>query len=557
MDGTTMVFSGLEPTNRPDLVAPIPPPVAPASCVPGTGPAGALEFTAASFAIGETPDAFPVVSISRNGGSSGAVTATITTTDGTAINGADYRRVNTSVFFGDGESEPRFVRMPLLLDSLTEPAESVNLSLSQPGGCATLGTQSTAVLTIVDDDTPPPTGTPGFLDATFGTEGKASAAAFGGDRSAMALQPDGKIVMVGGTFADFDIARFNADGSLDSTFDADGKVTTDMVANEQEEALAVAVQSDGKIVVAGYTGTAGPGGPSNFALARYEANGALDTSFGANGKVVSGVAGNAYAIDIQPDGKIVVAGEVPLGSSTDFSDFAVARYNANGTLDSTFSSDGKLTTDVGAGTNTARNIVLQPNGAIVVSGEPFGAFTGSLRTDVVRYDVNGALDPAFGTGGVLTLSGARVGEGLALQGEKLVLVGSIEVGVAPAISSQFAVRRLNSDGSPDNSFGTAGAVSTAFTDRGDSAFGVAVQADGKIVVAGRSSSQSNPDFAVARFNQDGAPDTSFANAGKQTIDFFGFNDIAESVVVQADGKIVLGGLARNSVDGYGLARILP
>jgi uncharacterized delta-60 repeat protein len=309
-------------------------------------------------------------------------------------------------------------------------------------------------------------------------------------------------------------------------------------------------------VVAGYTGTPGPGGPANFALARYEANGALDSSFGANGKVVTGVVGNAYALALQPDGKIVVAGEVPLSNATDFSDFVVARYNANGTPDTTFSADGKLTTNIGAGTNTARNIVVQANGAIVVSGEPIGTFAGSDHTDVVRYDSAGALDPTFGTGGVLTLAGARVGEGLALQAGKLVLAGSV-VDAPPAITSQFAVRRLNADGSPDSNFGEGGAATVKFSDRSDSAFAVAVQTDGKIVVAGRSSGQSNADFAVARLDANGVLDTTFANAGKQAIDFFGFTDFAESVLLQADGKIVVGGLARESVDGFGLARIHP
>jgi uncharacterized delta-60 repeat protein len=559
--GDMIVFDGLEPTNRPDSTVPIQAPVAPAACVPGPGPdaaAGVLEFSTGAFTIDENPGVAPVVEITRTGGSTGAVTATFTTRDGTATGGVDYEAVNTSVYFGDGETEPRVVRIPITLDSLIEPDKTVTLTLSQPGGCAALGARSTAVLTIRSDDQPPSTGSPGALDPAFGTAGKASVPAFGGDRSAMALQPDGKIVMVGGTFADFVLARFNADGSLDTTFDADGKVTTDMVAGEQEEALAVAVQADGKIIVAGYTGTAGPGGPANFALARYNADGSLDATFGSAGKVVSGVQGLGYAVAIQSDGKIVIAGEIPLSSGADFSDFAVARYNANGTLDSTFSADGKLTTNIGGGTNTARSIALQPDGAILVSGEPVGVFTGSDHTDVVKYDGSGVPDSGFGTGGMLTLGGARVGEGLAVQGDgKLVMVGSVDVGVAPAVRSQFAVRRLNANGTPDTAFGTAGAVSTPFTDRGDSAFAVTLQVDGRIIVAGRSSSQSNPDFAVARYNRDGTLDTTFANAGKQTVDFFGFNDIAESVAIQADGGVLLGGLARNSVDGYGLARVFP
>lgn len=558
--GDMIVFEGLEPTNRPDSSGPIEVPVAPAACVPGPGPdaaAGVLEFSAGEFTIDENPGVAPVVEVTRTGGSKGAVTATFTTSDGTAVSGVDYAAVITSVSFADGEIEPRFVRIPITLDSLVEPDKTVELALSQPGGCTTLGARSTAVLTIINDDQPPFTGAAGTLDPAFGTAGKASLPAFGGDRSAMALQPDGKIVMVGGTFADFVLARFNTDGSLDTTFDADGKVTTDMVAGEQEEALAVAVQSDGRIIVAGYTGTAGPGGPANFALARYNADGSLDATFGSAGKVVSGVQGLGYAVAIQSDGRIVVAGEIPISSGADFSDFAVARFNVNGTLDSTFSGDGKLTTNLG-GTNTARNIALQTNGAILVTGEPFGVFTGSDHTDIVKYDGSGTPEPGFGTGGLLTLSGARVGEGLAVQGDgKLVLAGSVDVGVAPVGVSQFAVRRLNADGTPDMAFGAAGAVNTPFTDRGDSAFAVTLQPDGRILVAGRSSSRLNPNFAAARYNRDGTLDPTFANAGKQTVDFFGFDDIAESVVFQADGGILLGGLARNGVDGYGLARIVP
>ena len=556
--GTTIEFSGLEPTNRPLLTPPVATPVVPASCVARPDPAGTLQFSAAGFEVGEHAAATPSVRVTRVGGTSGAVTATFTTSAGTAIAGTDYTPVDSTVHFADGDDAPRVVEIPIVADALDEPNESVNLTLSQPGGCAVLGDQTTAVLTIVDDDLPPATGLPGALDAGFGNSGKASLTAFGGDRSTMTIQADGKIVMVGGTFTDFVLARFNADGTLDATFDADGRVTTDLISGEPEEALAVTIQPDGKIVVAGYTGTAGPGGAVQFALARYNPDGSLDVGFGTQGKVMSGVTGTAYALAIQPDGKLLVAGETPRPDTSDFSDFMVARFNTNGTLDTTFASAGLAVTDIGAGTNTARNIALQPNGAFVVGGEPFGIFIGSDHTDLVRYDANGNLDGSFGTGGKLTLSGARLGEGLALAPDgKLILAGSILAGSAPTAVSQFLVRRLNADGSIDATFGGTGSVTTAFTDRGDAAFAVAFQRDGKLLVAGSSSIQTNSNFAVARYLVDGSLDTTFANAGKQTVDFFGASDIAESVVVQSDGKIVVGGLARNQVDGYGLARINP
>ena len=425
----------------------------------------------------------------------------------------------------------------------------MNLTLSQPGGCAALGAQATATLRIVDDDPPPPA--PSGLDATFDGDGKAALEGFGGDRSAMALQSDGKIVMVGGTFTDFVLARFNANGSLDDSFGDDGTVTTDMVVNEQEEALAVALQPDGKIIVAGYTGTAGPGGPQNFALARYLTNGVLDSSFGAGGKVVTGVVGNAFAVVIQPDGKIVAGGRVG-------SDIQLARYLASGAPDPSFGLNGQLATptDIVGDADSAANIVLLSNGSIVVSGGS-SVGGGSDPTGLARYLPNGTLDAAFGNAGKVILD-ERVGEGLAVQSDgKLVLVGSVETATPPATQTQFRVMRLTANGAPDTSFGTGGKVSTAFSTRGDAARALAIQTDGRIVVAGGSSLQTNANFAVARYNTNGTLDTSFNGDGLVTVDFFSFTDIAESVAIQSNGRIVLGGLARDNVDGYGVARIVP
>jgi uncharacterized delta-60 repeat protein len=555
MGGATLEFSGLEPTNRPLLTVPAEVPEEPAACTPDPEPSGTIQFSASSFMVAENTGAIPTVKVTRTGGTRGAVTATFTSSDGSAVAGSDYSPINATVFFADGDSEARVIRVPITADSADEPDETVNLTLSQPGGCAQLGDQSSTVLTIADDDLPPPTGLPGALDATFGTGGKANIERFGGDRSAMALQPDGKIVMVGGTFTDFILARFNADGSVDSTFDGDGQVTTKIVSGQQQEALAVVVQPDGKIVVAGYSGPPG-GGPASVALARYMPDGSLDAGFGSQGKVVSDVAGEAYAITIQPDGKLLVAGRSPRASGADTSDFVVARFAGDGALDATFAAGGVRITDIGGATNTARNIVLQTNGAIVVSGQSFDSNVD--HTDIVRYDANGNLDGTFGTGGMLALSGTLVGHGLAVSADgKLVLVGSVIVPGTPVAASQFLVRRLNEDGSTDNTFGASGSVVTDISGRGDEALAVALQQDGKIVVAGISSLQTNPDFAVTRYLVSGALDTSFANAGKQTVDFFGFTDGAESAVVQPDGKIVVGGFAKDNFDGYGVARINP
>ena len=271
----------------------------------------------------------------------------------------------------------------------------------------------------------------------------------------------------------------------------------------------------------------------------------------------AGAVGRAFDVAVLTDGRIVVAGDAPVGSGTqDFGDFLVARYMADGTRDASFATDGMIITDMTSRTDLARNLVVQPNGAVVVSGDPFGSDP-ARSTSVARYDANGVLDPSFGSGGKVVIAGAYVGRGLALQSDgRLVLVGSMAVQNVPNDFTHFAVLRLNADGTFDNSFGTEGATTTSITGLTDTAHAVALQADGRIVVAGEGN-LVNPNFALVRYNTDGTLDTSFAVDGKLAVDFFGLEDRAESVAVQAGGKIVAGGLAVNSSDGYGLIRVNP
>ena len=418
-----------------------------------------------------------------------------------------------------------------------------------------LGPQQTAILTIVDDDRPPPRS---GLDASFDGDGKAALEGFGGDRSGMAVQSDGKVIMVGGTFSDWLMARFNADGTIDKTFGDEGTVRTNMVPNKQEESLAVTIQPDNKIVVAGYSGLV-------IALARFNADGSPDDTFDGDGKVISGVLGRAFAVAIDGNDRIVVAGDVLKSNPTDPSDFVVARFNSNGSFDPTFGSTlGFTTTDIGKLANEAHGLKVLADDSVLVSGfAPIivssvngGPVTQSTpQGAVVRYLSNGSIDPAFG---VVALPGDNVGRGMAVQSDgKIVLAGSIDVATFPATDKRFALMRLNANGTVDETFGTRGRVQTSITTRGDAALGVALQADGKIVAAGVGSEQLNSNFAVARYDRDGNLDTSFNQDGKLTIDFFGFTDVAENIVIQSNGKIVVGGLALHNFDGYGVARILP
>ena len=555
--GVTLTHTGIAATNRPQDPPPVQVVLAPAACVPGPAAdpaAGTLQFEAAAFAVSEAAGAVPTVVITRSGGSTGAVTVTLRTRDGTAQAGLDYTPVAATFFFADGELGQRIVEVPTLPNTAIDAGnKTVLLQLSDPGGCAALGAQAAAVLTIEDDEDPnpiPPSGA--GLDTAFGSNGKAVAADFGGARTAMALQPDGKIVMTGGASDAFQLARFLADGRLDTAFGSGGLLRTDLISGAfvQETPRAVAVQADGRIVVVGETRS---GSPFSFALARYLADGSLDGSFGAGGTVLGSVVGRAFAVAIQPDGRIVVAGD-----DTDTENFRLARYLPDGRLDASFGSAGQVLTDIAGGPDLARNIVVQPDGAIVVSGTPIGN-TGP--TGVARYRADGSLDASFGTGGKLVVTAARVGEGLALQPDgKLVLVGDIDMPAPSGTTTHFAVVRLNANGSVDGGFGQAGLVTTGFTTQGDGARAVALQADGRILVAG-SSSRVNANFALVRYNADGSVDTGFLGGtdGRTVLDFFRFGDAADSVAVQPDGKIVLGGFATANTagSGYALARFIP
>lgn len=211
--------------------------------------------------------------------------------------------------------------------------------------------------------------TNGSLDTAFGTGGQVIAPGLGDTTNAVAIQSDNKIVVAGSSGFAFALARYNANGSLDTTFDADGKVTTD-IGTGIDIANAVAIQADGKIVAAGQS----PHGAGvAFALVRYNANGSLDTDFGTGGKVTTDFDKSlniAQAIAIQSDRKIVAAGWT---NDSVVNVFALARYNTDGSLDTTFDADGKVTTAIGI-VNMVNAVAIQSDGKIVAAGRSDNAF---------------------------------------------------------------------------------------------------------------------------------------------------------------------------------------
>jgi uncharacterized delta-60 repeat protein len=333
----------------------------------------------------------------------------------------------------------------------------------------------------------------GRPDISFDGDGVAEIAIeFGGDNlsRAMALQNDGKIVIVGGcrsgmgaTYNDFAVMRLNSDGSVDNTFGTSGKVITP-VSSRQNEAYTVAIQKDGKIILGGVAN--GSSYSNQYALVRYRTDGTLDPTFDGDGIVVTTAAAlNGFPLDlkIQTDGKILLAGA---GSIIDM---VTARFNIDGSLDNLFNSSGYNSFGICGGGSVARSLALQPDGKIVVAGFGRELKSGSSAKDTnvmifSRLNANGTLDYAFGGSGVFK---RKVGDfdaeiyAAAIQVDgKIIAVG---YSADAAGNIQATLVRYNSNGTPDLSFGTDGLYRTNF-DNTDKYQTMALQSDGKLVAAG-------------------------------------------------------------------------
>lgn len=369
--------------------------------------------------------------------------------------------------------------------------------------------------------------------------------------AAVAVYPDGRIVLAGSSqsptnYLDTDIAlaRYTPNGSLDQTFGNGGLVTTDL--DEFESARAVAIQPDGKIVVAGNISRLD--GSHDFVVLRYNQGGTLDSSFGQDGVVTTDFYNTMdFAADmaITPNGEIVVGGIVSW--SVPDSDFAIARYKSNGDLDETFGSGGKVV----AGSTTTRewvtSLVVNVKGEIVLAGDTNTAEPGALNYDFVlaRFDRDGNVDASFGVNGLVITDFSVVdslGDVALTPNGDIIAVGTVQP--SPGKLS-FGVARYDRHGSLDPSFGTGGRVITDFWMKDDFAFSVAVRPNGKIVVAGRSGlviGSSQNDFAIARYERDGKLDQSFGSGGLVTTDFSNYTDEATAVAILPSGRIIVAGL---------------
>jgi uncharacterized delta-60 repeat protein len=408
---------------------------------------------------------------------------------------------------------------------------------------------------------------PGSLDESFSSDGKVTTAVGPGWAQArdVAIQSDGKIVVAGaavrfangslGSPEQFAVTRYNSDGTLDTTFDGDGKVTTIITAGNKNSGATdipwgVSIQTDGKIVVAGMT-TNGKGN-YDFAVVRYNTNGSLDASFGTGGKVTTSFSSSfedVRDVIIQPDGKIIVAGSAVVGTNYAF---AIARYNASGSLDTSFGSGGKVTTNITSQDDQVHAVTLQSDGDIVVAGVA-GENTSRLYA-LARYNSNGSLDGAFGTGGIVTTA---IGPSAGNQ-DFYFDVSAQSDGKVVAVGRDFdlgaVITRYNSDGTLDTSFDGDGIQTFDVGTQSTRAEDVAIQSDGRIIVTGSSGGPTG-DFLVARLNSDGSFDSGFGSDGITLTDFAGNSDGAFAAAIQSDGHIVaVGGAIDATNNRFAVAR---
>ena len=356
------------------------------------------------------------------------------------------------------------------------------------------------------------------------------------------------------------------DGDLDPSFGNGGRVMTDL-AHSTDIAGAVAVQDDGKLVVVGTTYKRNDYSTEDFAVARYNPDGALDPSFGNRGRVRTdfpGLAAVPSSVVIQPDGKIVVAGGAfPL--FTFLGDFKIVRYNPNGSLDASFGDGGIVTTSFPGQGSYAFAVALQPDGRIIAAGTDFVDFSGDDSSDtdfaLARYNPDGTPDSTFGIAGQVTTDFDGFNDDalsiLVQPDGKLVAVGSAK---RPTTFYDFAAVRYLSDGTIDTTFGTEGRVRTDFGAQAfDQARSAALAPSGKIVAAGFAISQEglNQKFAVARYTSNGVLDTNFSGDGRTQIDFGSCCQSATKVLLQNDGKVITVGYAdtEDSDSDFLLARL--
>ena len=407
--------------------------------------------------------------------------------------------------------------------------------------------------------------TDGDLDTAFGSAGFAlmpvNAPASGFQRPL--VQPDGKIVfctplLAGGSGLDFFVVRLDPDGTFDTSFNFDGKVTIDFDGGS-DQCANLALQSDGKIVLVGTT-AADDVSPTDFAAARLNADGSLDTTFGGGtGRttVAFDLGGQnfdgAAVVALQPDGKIVISGSAETGMNGAV--MAVVRLLADGSRDTSFNGSGRVTIpfDVAppaASFAGAYSVAIDHAGRIVLGGQAENA-QASFDCAFARLLADGTLDDAFDADGRVTIpfdigatNASAADQTIVERDGKILMAGFADAGSGSTTNMDFALARLQEDGSLDPGFGIAGRAVVPFDiggNQNDFASGVAEDEAGRLVVAGYSAlTATTQGVTVARLRHDGTLDPGFGVLGKTSIPLEGDYAFASGIALQGTQIIVAG-----------------
>ena len=400
----------------------------------------------------------------------------------------------------------------------------------------------------------------GDFDTTFNGTGVATLNSTGNtndDGRAIAIDASGNIYLAGINSAapggSFMISRFLADGTLDTSFGSpNGYVTDTFSVGRGDSAFAIAVDASGRPVVAGAINT--QLGKQDMGIARYQTNGSLDNTFGTAGHTeinTDAVAGanvieSANGMALDAGGKILVVGRHTQSSTTTIQ---IARLNSDGSLDTSFNSGGSMPGVVQTGpAGFGQAIGIDSNGKIVVAGYTSTSTTSNIV--MARYNTDGTLDTSFGTAGVVNtdLGGKEQAYGLTIDSSgRIVLVGSSNVGSA----AQFLVLRYNADGSTDTTFNGTGNRAVTVSSGADVAYSVAIDANDKIVVTGSAGGNTG----LVRLNADGTLDTTFATGGIASVDvtMTGQQDVGYALTLDSNNRIVVGGRAFATATHYDMA----
>ena len=375
--------------------------------------------------------------------------------------------------------------------------------------------------------------------------------------STMAVQPDGR-VLVAGICQDIGLCavRYTSDGVLDTSFGGNGKLPQVFVPTAAIVAPSLALLPSGKFLLAG---TCIDLGDNDFCVFRFNADGSVDSSFGSSGSVITPI-GNAddraRTMLTQPDGKMVVAGTCNNGVD---SDFCAARYLLNGALDASFGSSGKVVTAFSNRDDVVGAMLLQPDGKLVLAGSCNNGTTADLCA--LRYEINGTLDASFGSGGkLITVVGSGYSDvsAVALQSDGKLLVAAQ---CASGSKIDFCTLRYNPNGTLDTSFGSGGVRVTSIGTGNDYVAAMTLQPDDKLILARHCAVSGQTDFCAVRFTAAGALDTTFGTSGKLFTAISNgataaiSNDNLTAMALQPDGKLLLAGHCRSgSFDKFCIAR---